>query len=266
MDPMLVAAANPSLARLSLQFLREDLAGRFRGNLAGAAWTVLAPLMQLAVFYFVFLQIFRARVPGLDGGSAYLGFLALAFWPWFAFSEGIARATTALPDHAALIAKVALPRAALVLARVGAAFLLHGIGFAAVLLLLPLFGVTLDWTGLPLALVLWLPLLAASLGLGFAAAAVQVFVRDLGQIIGHLLQLLFFLTPILYAREMVPERLRAVLDLNPLSALLGGMREAMLPGAASSAALAPALVVCAAILVLGWLVFRRCERVVEDYL
>ena len=152
------------------------------------------------------------------------------------------------------------------MARVGAAFALHAVGFLAILALLPLFGVSLDWTGLPLVALLWLPLLAAALGLGFAAAAIQVFVRDLGLIIGHLLQLMFFLTPILYAREMIPERLRPALDANPLTALFGAMREAMLPGVASGAALLPAVIACAVMLVLGLLVFRRCERTVEDFL
>src|SRR5690606_25453159 len=86
---------------LTLRFLRLDLAARFQGNVAGAAWTVLAPLLQLAVFFLVFVHIFGQRVPGLSG-TGVVAFLALGFWPWFAFSEAIARATTALPDHAGL--------------------------------------------------------------------------------------------------------------------------------------------------------------------
>lgn len=246
-------------------FARQDLSGRFRGNLAGAAWVVVAPLLQLLVFYFVFLHIFRSRVPGLEG-NGYLAFLALGFWPWFAFSEAIARATTALQDNAALAAKVAMPKASLVLGRVLAAFALHGAGYAVVLMLLPLLGIDLAWRWLPVALLLWLPLFVLATGLGMAGAVVQVFVRDLGQMIGHLLQLAFFLTPILYSAHMVPERFRPVLQWNPLAVLVGGGRDLMLGVTLSTTAVVVALTLTIMVSLAGWLLFRRCERHVEDFL
>lgn len=253
------------LRQLCWRFLRLDLAARFQGNLAGAAWTVIAPLLQLAVFFLVFVHIFGQRVPGLTG-TGVVAFLALGFWPWFAFSEAVARATTALPDHAALISKVALPRMALVLARVLAPFVLHGIGFAVIIGLMPLFGVSLHWEGLGLALLLWLPLLALALGLGLVAAAVQVFVRDVGQVIGHLLQLTFFLTPILYARELVPDWLRPALDANPLTGIVSGMRAALLGGDWPGTALLVSLAAAVLVLVAGVWLFRRCDPWFEDYL
>ena len=250
---------------LARRFLAEDLRARFQGNLAGAAWTVIAPLLQLAVFFLVFVHIFGQRVPGLTG-TGVVAFLALGFWPWFAFSEAVARATTVLPDHAALIAKVALPRLSLVLARVLAPFVLHGIGFVVIVALMPLFGVGLDWSGLLPALLLWLPLLALALGFGLLAATVQVFVRDTGQVIGHLLQLLFFLTPILYARDLVPPWLQPALDANPLTGIVSGMRSALLGGEWPLAALGISLGGAVLVLLAGAWLFRRCDPLFEDYL
>ncbi|HET6604087.1 MAG TPA: ABC transporter permease [Xanthomonadaceae bacterium] len=250
---------------LTWLFARQDLGARLRDNLIGSAWLLLSPLLQLAVFYFIFLHVFRARVPGLEG-TGYLAFLALAFWPWFAFSEAVARSTSALPDHAALIGKVALPRSALVASRTLAAFALHGVGFVFVLALLPAFGIALTWQGLPPAIALWLVLLLLAFGLGLLTAATQVFVRDTGTIVGHLLQALFFLTPILYSREMVPELMRAVLDANPLTGLVGGIRGLLLGSPPATEAWVASLVATAVILAAGIFVFRRCDRHFEDYL
>lgn len=243
----------------------QDLQTRFTGSLLGAAWSVLAPLLQLAVFYVVFLHIFKARVPGLEP-DAYLVFLALGFWPWFAFSEAVARATTAVQDSAALAAKIALPRALPVVARVLASFLVHGVGFVAVLLVLLAIGPPLHWSGLPAALLLWLPLLAMALGIGLVVASLQVFVRDLSQSIGPLLSLGFFLTPIVYALQMAPLGLSRWLQWNPLTAVVQGQRSLLLFGDGVVDGW-PAMAIGAVLLpLIGLWVFRRTAPWFEDYL
>lgn len=243
----------------------QDLNARFTGSLLGAAWSLVAPLLQLAVFYVVFLHIFKARVPGLSP-DAYLVFLALGFWPWFAFSEAVTRAATAVQDHGALAAKIALPRSIPVVARVLASFIVHGVGFAAVLLILLGIGPPMDWSTLPTALVLWLPLLALAIGTGLIVAAVQVFVRDLAQMIGPLMSMWFFLTPIVYAMQMTPFGLSRWLEWNPVTAVVEGQRSLLLfgthaipgwPAMLIGAILAPAAGV--------WL-FRRMSPWFEDYL
>lgn len=216
-----------SIALLRL-FIHQDLRQRFSGNLLGIAWAVLAPLLQLAVFNLVFVHILKARVPGLEGGT-YLVFLALGFWPWFAFSEAIIRGSTAITDHSGLAGKVAVPRAIPVTAAVTTAFLLHGLGYLLVLLSLALVGPGLIWAQLPVAILHWLPLLAMALGLGLALAAVQVFIRDLAQAIGLLITLWFFLTPIIYAPETVPGGLASWLAFNPVTGVVDAQR-ALLPG------------------------------------
>lgn len=253
---------NASLCRL---FVVQDLQARFTGSLLGVAWTLISPLLQLGVFYVVFLHIFKARVPGL-GPDAYLVFLALGFWPWLAFSEAVTRATTAIQESAGLSAKVALPRALMVVSRVLASFLIHVFGFGAVLLVLAAIGPPLHWGGLPVALALWLPLLAMALGAGFLAAAVQVFVRDLAQSIGPLLSFWFFLTPILYSLQMAPGGLGHLLLWNPVTAVVQGQRNLLLFGEASIPGW-PAMLLGAVLLpVLGYWVFKRTEPWFEDYL
>lgn len=252
---------NVSLCRL---FVSQDLRSRFDGSLLGIAWTVISPLLQLAVFYVVFLHIFKARVPGL-APDAYLVFLALGFWPWFAFSEAVTRATTAIQDQAALAGKVALPRVLLVISRVLASFVLHGLGFIVVLLIVAAIGPALHWSLLPWVLFLWLPLLAMAIGAGMLVAAVQVFVRDLSQSIGPVMSFWFFLTPIIYALQMTPEALRNALLWNPLTAVVQGQR-GLLFGEIDLTGWPSLLVGSMLLPLLGLWVFRRTEPWFEDYL
>lgn len=253
---------NAALCRL---FVAQDLRARFTGSLLGATWSLIAPLLQLAVFYVVFLHIFKARVPDL-APDAYLVFLALGFWPWFAFSEAITRATSAVQETAALAAKIALPHAVPVVAKVLASFVVHGVGFATVLLALLAFGPPLHWNGLPWAIALWLPLLSMALGLGLFVAAVQVFVRDLVQSIAPLLSLWFFLTPIIYALQMAPQGLAQWLLWNPITAIVQGHRNLLLFGDATIVGW-PAMLLGAVLMPLvGLWVFRRTAPWFEDYL
>jgi lipopolysaccharide transport system permease protein len=251
---------------LCRHLIAQDISLRFTGSLGGAAWTLIAPIAQLAVFYFVFLHILGARVPGLSA-DAYLVFLALGFWPWFAFSEAVGRATTAVQDYAGLAAKVSLSRAVPVVARVLTAFLLHAIGFVAVLLVIAVLGLhDLNWSGLFPVFLLWFPLLALALGIGLLVAALQVFIRDLGQTIGLLLSLWFFLTPIVYVLDMAPPAVASALAWNPLTAVVEGHRALLLFGGDAFRGL-PTLLAAAVIApLLGAWVFKRTAPHFEDFL
>lgn len=250
--------------RLLLLFLRQDLRQRFAGNLLGVAWAVLAPLLQLAVFNLVFVHILKARVPGLEGTN-YLVFLALGFWPWFAFSEALVRGCTAITDHAGLADKVAVPRSLPVLAAVVTAFFLHAFGYALVLITLALLGVQLDWSLLPLALLHWLPLLVMACSLGLLLGTLQVFIRDLAQTIGLLTTLWFFLTPIIYAAELVPAHLVRWLVLNPVIGVIDAQR-ALLPGLGALPGSGLSTWIAAVLLPpLGMLVYRRLRPHLEEF-
>lgn len=262
-DAGVTSAAIRHHAGLLRLFLRQDLRARFVGNLAGTLWAVVSPLAQLAIFHLVFTQIFKARVPGLEG-VGYLAFLALGFWPWFAFSEAVTRAAGAIQEQAGLLDKVAVSPAVLVLARVAGAFVVHGIGFIAVLVVLSVLGIDLHWSGLGWVLLLWLPLLVFAIGLGLVAATVQVFVRDLAQMIGPLMSLLFFLTPIIYARSIVPDFLQGALDANPLTGLVEGIRAALI--GLPWPPMAVTWLVPLATLALGAWMYRRTRARFEDFL
>lgn len=255
-----------SAIALTSRFIRRELGSRFAGSFSGGLWAVLQPLIQLAVYAFVFVHIFKARVPGADA-PGYVPFLVAALWPWTAFSEAILRATTVLQDNAALIGKVALPREVLVVAVVCSSFLIHVAGFVAVAIVLGIAGQGVRLAQVPLAIALYLPLFGLALGLALACAAIQVFVRDLVQVLGQLLPLLMFGAPIFYDRALLPERFRGWLDLNPFTFYAESFRALLLGhGVFDASRLAVAVAIAAAMLFLGHRLFRRLDAHFEDFL
>ena len=255
-----------SVARLTLRFFRRELRNRFAGSFTGGLWALLQPLVQLAVYAFVFVHVFKSRVPGADA-PGYVPFLVTALWPWTAFSESIVRSTTAVQDNAPLIGKVALPREVLVIASVASSFAVHLPGFVAILIALALAGKDVALVGILPAVLMYVPLFALTLGLALICAAVQVFVRDLVQALGQLLLLLMFAAPIFYDKAQVPERVRGWLDLNPFTFYADAFRALLLHhGELSPARIALALATAAIVLFAGHALFRRLDPHFEDFL
>jgi ABC-type polysaccharide/polyol phosphate export permease len=252
--------------QLLRQFTLRDLRQRWLGSLSGGLWALLQPLAMLAIYALVFVEILKVRLPERVGAD-FVPFLVAALWPWTAFAEALNRSVNAFPENAGLLSKVALPREVLVLAPVCSAFLVHGIGFLAVLAVLALLGKSLHAAGLPQAALGFALLALFATGLALALASLQVFVRDLGQALGQFLTLWFFLSPVFYAPEMLPPAIAQWFALNPMSGFLGAIRAPLLgmPDAGFAALLVPAL--CAAVaLAAGIWVFRRLQRHLEDFL
>lgn len=255
-----------SAASLTLRFFSRELRNRFAGSFSGGLWALIQPLLQLAITSFVFVYVFKARIPG-DVSFGYVPFLATALWPWLAFSEGVLRATTALQENAALIGKVALPKEILVLASVGTSFAINLVGFVAIVVVLGVGGQGVHWIGLLPAVLLYVPLFALSLGVALICASVQVFVRDLVQALGQLLPLLMFGAPVYYDRAQLPERFRSLLDFNPFTFYAESFRAFLLDyGVFDFLRLGVAVLVAMLVLLFGHWLFRRLDPHFEDFL
>jgi len=235
-------------------------------NLTGFAWLLLQPLLLLAVYAFVFTVIFKARIPD-TGAVGFVPFLAIAFWPWTAFSESVLRASASVTSNAALIGKVAFPSELLPLSTVTATFMMHMVGYLAVLLVIQLLGTPIHWLGLlaavPLLLMLWL----FSCALALLTSALQVFVRDVAQILPPLMTFWFFTTPILYSASLLPPQLGAVMQFNPMAWYVDRLRDVLLfgdYGLAATDAVVPLVTLALAWLTLKF--FRRFSPHFEDFL
>jgi homopolymeric O-antigen transport system permease protein len=251
---------------LTLRFIDRELRNRFAGSFTGGLWALIAPLIQLAVYSFVFVHVLKARVPGADA-PGYVPFLVAALWPWNALAESLVRSTTAVQENAALIGKIALPREVLVFASAASSFIVNVAGFVAIVVVLRIAGMGVSLAGLAPALALYALLFALSLGLSLAFSAIQVFVRDLAQALAQILMLLMFCAPIFYDRTLVPERFQRLLDLNPFTFYADAFRAALLHhGDIGAMRVAIAALVALLALAIGHRIFRRLDSHFEDFL
>src|SRR4029079_10149590 len=147
----------PRWTWLLLSFTRREIFSRYAGSVSGLAWTLLHPLAQLAIYAFVFSQVFRVALPPEYAGAAYTTFVALALWPWIMFTEGLQRAMGSVGGNAGLIRKVAFPHRLLVYAAVLASVAVHAVGFLAVIVVLKLLGEPVRLSALPIAFLLLVP-------------------------------------------------------------------------------------------------------------
>ena len=250
---------------LFFSFVGREFRNRYVGSVSGALWAVLHPIAQLAIFAFIFAAIFRARAGTLDE-SQYVAFYACGLWPWIAFREGLARGTASLQNAAQLIKKIAFPNELLVGAAVTATFVVHLGGFALALVVLKLFNQPIDFIGVPVAILTCASLYLAAMGLSLALSSIQLIIRDVEQVLGPVLDLLFFLTPILYPLAAVPKALQPVVSANPLTYLLERLHEALLfnPALPESGDLI-ALLCAMLVLLAGYAVFKRLSPHFEDF-
>ncbi|MBK8742480.1 MAG: phosphate ABC transporter permease [Betaproteobacteria bacterium] len=250
---------------LFLSFVGRELRNRYVGSVSGALWAVLHPIAQLAIFAFVFAAIFRSRAGNLDE-SQYIAFYACGLWPWIAFREGLARGTASLQNAAHLIKKIAFPNEVLVGAAVTATFVVHLGGFTLALLGAETLRPAHRFHRHPGRRDDLHQPVPGRLGISLALSAIQLIIRDVEQVLGPVLDLLFFLTPILYPLAAVPKSLQPVVSANPLTYLLERLHEALLFKPALPGLWDLIAILCAALVLLaGYAIFKRLSPHFEDF-
>ena len=245
------------------ELVKRDFKGRYAGSLLGFVWSLIQPLWLLVLFSFVFATVLRISPMG-ERTSSFAVFLFAGLLPWMAIHEGVLRGSTAITDNAELVKKLSFPSEILVLAVALAALLHQSIAAAIFAAALAVRG-ELSVVTLPLLLVAVPLQTAIALGLGLLLASVHVFFRDTAQILGLVFNAWFYLTPIVYPLEMVPERYRALIAANPLTHLVELYRQAFLgPSLALPAGVGWLALFAAALLGAGLLLFRRLRPAFVD--
>ncbi len=247
-------------AHLVLNFARRDIRAKYKQTILGVAWAVIQPLTLMVVFTFVF-SLF-ARVPSDGLPYPIFSYSVLIFWMFF--SSCISQGTIAMTANAGLVRKIWFPRETLLLAVILSA--LVDLVIASVILagMFVYYQIPLTWTAL------WvLPLLALqivfALGVILVTSAVQVHYRDVGHALPLIMQVWMYATPIAYSLTSVPEWLKPVFVLNPMTGIIDGYRRALLRGQAPDfSMLSIAAVASVALLVVSYMAFKRAERTFAD--
>jgi lipopolysaccharide transport system permease protein len=257
----------PSLGLRDLWTYREllyflawrDVKVRYKQTVLGAAWAILQPLLTMVIFTLLFGRL--ARMP--TDGEPYSLFCYTALLPWNFFVTAVGNSSNSLIANNNLITKVYFPRLVIPAAAVSAGLVDLAFASAVLLVMMPCYGIGLHWT-----LMMLLPLVAAATlftaAVGAWSAAMNVKYRDVRYALPFAIQMLMFLTPIIYPVSFVPTRWRWALGLNPMSGIVQGFRDAVFGRPFQWPALALSFAITAGLALLAAFIFRRMEREFAD--
>jgi len=237
---------------------KRDLKVRYSTSILGYFWSILDPLVMAAIYWVVFTQIFHR---GKIGETPYIVFLLTALLPWTWFNGVISDATRAFSKEAKLIRSTKIPRTIWVSRLV----LSKGIEFLVSIPVIAVFALVTLATPTPAHLhwqVVFVPIAvvmeaALALGVGLIVAPLVVFFRDLERAVKLGLRFLFYASPIIYGLESVPEDLRPIIAINPISGIFSLYRASFFPEELDWFDVGISGVFIIVILAIGILVFHR---------
>jgi len=207
----------------------HDLRHRYTGSAIGIFWNVLIPLAQILIYTAVFSAIMPVRLPGVMVSHPFTIYLCSGLLPWLGFSECVTRGTSCFLENANYLKKLSIPEQVFVAQNAVVATLSLFISMALLFGLTMILGARITWTWLS---VLPVVLLFQSLGfgLGLTLGSLNVFFRDVGQVLGVTLQMWMWLTPIVYIEELVPPGLQKFMILNPAFPFVNALHAAIVRG------------------------------------
>ncbi len=227
---------------------------------------ILNPLAQATIFALVLSEVMGARLPNIDNKAAYAIYLMAGTAAWGLFAEIMNRCTTVFIDYSNTLKKIAFPRLCLPLIVGGSALLNHLLLLVAIAVVFLFFGhyPNSTWLVLPLGIMM---IVMFAFGLGILLGLMNVFSRDIGQVLAIVLQLWFWFTPIVYTADTLPKRFSRVLDLNPMAPIVKIYQNAMLYGTLPNwhSLVFPFLLASGLFLFAFW-IFRRASADLVDAL
>ncbi len=208
-------------------FISREIKGRFAGSFGGILWTLINPLATIAVYMFLFSIVVKIPITSEETGTnSFLIYFLSGLFPWLMFSESLTRSVGCLLSNANLITKVVFPVELLPTSSLLTGLIINGIGMALFLLYLLTVGyIDVSW----MWIMVLLPLqLLFTWGLVMFVSALSVFIRDLQELIGIILMIWFYSTPILYPLSLIPAEIRSLVSFNPIGILVALYRDILL--------------------------------------
>ncbi len=240
---------------LAWTLAKRDISVRYKQTLIGVAWAVVQPVMLMVVFSLVFGRF--GQIP--SDGVPYPVFSYSGLLPWLLFASSLTACSQSIVTNAALVTKVYVPRLLLPIASTIPPLVEFAIAFVILIFLMIHFEVPvterLFWLPIFLALA-WL----TALSVGIWLCVMNVFYRDLRFALPFLIQLLMFLTPVIYPSSMIGEPWGSILALNPMVGVVEGFRWALLGVAEPSWSSMLVSIAVSAVLLVGGLIFFERQQ------
>lgn len=247
-----------------LSSMMTELRAKFARSRLGGVWMVLHPLAQVAIYALILSAVLASKLPGIDNRYAYAVYLMAGMLGWSLFAEIFGRSLNVFVDNGNLLKKMMFPKMALPLTILGSALINNILLFGAIIVVFGVLG------HVPSAQVLWIPLLlllpiTLGLGLGLIAGIMNVFIRDISQIVPILLQFWFWLTPVVYISTIIPAQYRGWLMLNPMSSVVIAFQNVLVYHKAPDwgTLLYPSLIAAVSLAIAAFMLKRSNEEMVD---
>lgn len=246
--------------------IKNEFLARFARSRLGGLWMIVHPLAQVAIYALILSNVLAAKLPGIDNKYAYALYLMAGMLAWNLFSEIVSRCLTLFIDQGNLMKKMRFPRITLPMIVVGSSLLNNALLLMAVLIVFMLLG------QFPTMQMLWLiPLsamvVALGVGVGLVLGILNVFVRDIGQIVPIILQVLFWFTPVVYPINIIPDEYKGLITFNPMYQIVSAYHDILVYSRSPQLEQIVIIAVCSiGLMLLGLFMFRRAAPEMVDAL
>lgn len=193
--------------------VKKDIRGKYKGSFLGVLWSFINPLLSVVVYAIVFHYIMRFQIDN------YLIYLIAGIIPWTFFTASINSGMNSILFNANIIKKVYFPREILPISSVTSGLVNFLISCVIILIFAIFSGVGIGYSILFLPIVVLIQYIF-TLGIVFILSAVEIYVKDIEHIVNFVISMLFYVTPILYTPNYVPEKMRFILKLNPMAYII----------------------------------------------
>lgn len=232
----------------------RELRGRYKGSFLGFLWTFLNPLLQFLVYFLIFSQILRMDI------EKYYIYLFVGFIPWFFVSTAIPQGANCILSQSNLVQKIYFPRMVLPISAALTGFinmLLSEI-VVFVILIVSGFGISIHSIALPIVYLIQLLIVT---GIILLVSAVTVYFRDLSHILDILVMAWFYITPIVYPVDMIPEKFSFFLYINPMTSVIASYQNILYYQRWPDFwTLLPAFAIGVILLIVGGFVFQKLQQ------
>lgn len=249
-----------------LSSIKTEFRSRFARSKLGGFWMVLHPLALVLIYALILSQIMTAKLPEVASQYAYPIYILSGMVGWTLFSEILGRLLTVFIDNANMLKKISFPKLALPLITIGSAFVNFMMLFLIMFIVFGFLG-HLPYHALGWMFPLVVLTIALASGIGIFFGVINVFVRDIGQVMNIVLQFWFWLTPIVYMTSIIPQKYHWLLLLNPMTGIVMGYQNVLLYDKAPNLGILvyPSMVTTV-FLILALIIFKKASEDMADVL
>ncbi len=250
----------------TLELVRRDFIERYAGSVLGCIWAVIWPFVDLFIYIIIFSKIMGGRLPGSSSMVAYATYLSVGLVPWKCFAISIGRSTSIFVDRKDIISKVNVSLLSLLIYINLAEIVTCIISFGFIAVFFWFVDYQLTWKILIFPLIFYLQQ-SFAFGLGLIFAITNVFIRDMKEVVGVVIQFWFWFTPIVYVIEIIPEIVKKLMIWNPGFLLIDSYHRIFVYDQYPRIHHILILAVLVHILIfVGLWVFRRLEKDIRDFI